>query len=239
MHFLDLTLPTAVENVALDEGLVTAAEEGQVGAVLRIWEQEALAVVLGASGRLFEEIDVSACQRDQVAVARRSSGGGTVLIGRRAVNVSVVLAIESDPKLRAVDTAQAFVMERAATALSAFGTEVLIHGSGDLTVGGRKVAGSAQRRLRRSVLVHASVLCDGFPLELVSRYLREPKRRPAYREDRSLEAFMATLPLDRAAVVHSLREAWGAWEPLPQPPIALGAKLASEKFGRDDWIERL
>ena len=49
MHFLDLTLPTIGENLALDEALLLQAEAGG-GEALRSWEWEQTCVVLGAGG---------------------------------------------------------------------------------------------------------------------------------------------------------------------------------------------
>src|SRR5258705_289501 len=38
MRFLDLTLPAAAENLALDEALLLEAEAGSAGEILRLWE---------------------------------------------------------------------------------------------------------------------------------------------------------------------------------------------------------
>src|SRR5205814_6196494 len=55
MRFLDLTLATPADNLALDESLLLHAEQGHAGEVLRIWEWPARAVVLGSAGRLAED----------------------------------------------------------------------------------------------------------------------------------------------------------------------------------------
>src|SRR5947208_2305701 len=52
MHLLDLTLPTAAENLALDEALLLAAEGGGPE-VLRLWENPSYAVVLGSGGSAY------------------------------------------------------------------------------------------------------------------------------------------------------------------------------------------
>ena len=69
-------------------------------------------------------------------------------------------------------------------------------GSGDLTLGRRKFSGSAQRRLREHILVHASLLYD-FALDRIGRYTLMPPRRPDYRGGRSHEEFVTNLPLPR------------------------------------------
>ena len=47
MDFLNVSLPTLAENVALDEALLLEAEAGGP-ALLRVWEWSQFAVVLGA-----------------------------------------------------------------------------------------------------------------------------------------------------------------------------------------------
>src|SRR5258708_29493370 len=101
MHHLEFTYPSITHNLALDEALLVDAEQGAETAV-RIWESQEWAVVLGASGRWREDIDIEACQADGVTIARRSSGGGTVVIGPGALNVAVVLPIDLAPGLAAV-----------------------------------------------------------------------------------------------------------------------------------------
>ena len=53
LHFLDQTLPTAAENLALDEALVEAAEAGEGPSELfRLWESPQLAAVIGRASQV-------------------------------------------------------------------------------------------------------------------------------------------------------------------------------------------
>ena len=239
---LDATLPDAPSNVALDEALLVEAEEHGGPAVLRTWELGHLAVILGASCRLAENVRAEACRLDGVEVARRSSGGGTVVIGPGALNFSVVLPIAASPELQSVDVAQKFVLARTLEAIRREGVpEAAMLGSGDLTLEGRKFSGSAQRRLRRHVLVHATLLYD-FPLGAIDRYTLMPPRRPTYREDRPHAEFVTNLPLPRGRLMAALRAAW-----LPDEGSARRAEVPEEtlrslvaaKFSKIDWIGRL
>src|SRR5947209_19862954 len=117
MRYLELTLPEIAANLALDEALLVAAEERGAGSVLRIWEPEQTAVVLGASCRWRDDVRVDACRDDGVAVARRSSGGGTVVVGAGTLNVAVILASDAAPGLGSVDVAHRFVLDRLAAAI--------------------------------------------------------------------------------------------------------------------------
>src|SRR2546430_4823585 len=99
MHFLDLTLPSAAENLALDEALLLEAEAGRGGEVLRLWEWPTPAVVLGSACVLRDDVDEDACTAGCVPILRRASGGGTVLLGRGCLCCSLVLSMESAPEL--------------------------------------------------------------------------------------------------------------------------------------------
>ena len=111
MRFLDLTLSTACENLALDEALLLRAEAGDGGEVL-VWEQQRPAVVLGAGCRLTDDVDEAACRADGVPILRRSSGGGTVLLGPGCLLYTLVLDSERTPELAGIRSSYAFILSR-------------------------------------------------------------------------------------------------------------------------------
>lgn len=240
-RYYEGALPGVAANLALDEALLIEADERGAGPALRIWEPDDLAVVLGASGRWRDEVRVEACRADGVAIARRSSGGGTVVIGPGTLNLAVVLPETAAPGLGSVTAAQAYVLGRVARAIRAHGPAVEVLGSGDLVLDRRKFSGSAQRRLRRHFLVHATILYR-FPLGLVGRYTRPPVRQPAYRENRSHDDFLVNLDLARGTLVAAIQ---GAWLPPDHPgvpadiPAPLVGELVRTKFADPGWVERL
>jgi lipoate---protein ligase len=241
LSLLDITLPTVEENLALDEALLCEADLGRAGAMLRFWELPRQAVVLGASRRLAEDVLVQNCLADQVPIARRSSGGGTVLIGPGALNVTVVLPESAAPGLASVPVAQRFVLDRIAAAIGQRGREVEVMGYGDLTSTGLKFGGSAQRRLRNWFFVHCSILYD-FPLDRINRYLKLPERQPAYRRGRSHEDFLRNLDLPRKIIHELIRLAWSPSASLsstPEVPDNRLTTLLSDRFANRSWIERL
>src|SRR5580700_11377586 len=96
---LDQTLPTLAENLALDEALLLDAESGGPE-VLRFWEWPDPAAVLGAGCSLRADIDLDACERDEVPIVRRASGGGAVLLGDGCLIFTLVLRFGRDPSLK-------------------------------------------------------------------------------------------------------------------------------------------
>src|SRR5436305_5723932 len=111
MYFLDRTLPTLAENLALDEALLLQAEAGG-SEVLRLWSWPNLAVVVGAGGRLADEAEVERCASDVVPILRRSSGGGTVLLGPGCLLYSLILSFEREPVLADLLGSYRFILSR-------------------------------------------------------------------------------------------------------------------------------
>ncbi len=236
----DVTLASVAEDLALDEAILIEADEGRGPAVLRFWEPRDYAVILGASRRLRDEVQIEACQADGVPILRRSSGGGTVVIGPGALNVAVVLPETAAPGLSAVGAAQCYVVERIAESIRRAGRPVTVLGHGDLAVDDRKCGGSAQRRLKRWFMVHCSILYQ-FPIERIARYLAIPERQPAYRQGRAHHEFVTNLDLSRQALVGALSGVGfpcGDTFPALDGPLSLLPSLIAEKYANPAWIER-
>jgi lipoate-protein ligase A len=235
MRFLDRTLPTAAENLALDEALLLQAEAGHGGEILRVWEWPALAVVLGSGCKLAEDVDEAACQADAVPILRRSSGGGTVLLGPGCLCFSLVLAFSRDPMLADVRPSYRFILTRLIEALDVPGVEQA--GISDLALDGRKFSGNAQQR-KRNHLLHHGTLLYAFDLGLVGRYLRPPPRQPEYRGQREHAAFLRNLEIPGLDIVQSLRHAWQANEESSDWPKAEVQRLVEEKHATEAWWRR-
>jgi lipoate-protein ligase A len=170
-------------------------------------------VVVGRSTDLAADVRLDICRDDQVPVLRRCSGGGAVVLGPGCLNYAVVLSLVSWPELTNVAASFHLILGRIVAALGISGLSLA--GETDLALDGRKVSGNAQRRGRRALIHHGTLLC-GFDSRLASRYLQQPARQPAYREGRCHAEFMGNLPLS-AATVRARLEA--AWERRPRHPV--------------------
>jgi lipoate---protein ligase len=237
MQFLDLTLPTPEENLALDEALLTLAEQTDGSEVLRLWEVTRPCVVMGCFCRIATDVNEAACAADGVPVRRRVSGGGTVLIGPGCLNFSLVLDMRRRPELNDVSRSHFLILDRITEVLTARAEHVGFDGSSDLCLAGKKFSGNAQRR-RRNWLLHHGTLLYHFPLDLIGRYLREPERQPAYRDQRSHADFVTNLPTDARWLDQGLRMAWAADDPLPAWPRDLTEQLVQSRYSRPEWIRR-
>ncbi len=231
MKYLDITLPTPQHNLACDEALLEAAEAGQGSELLRLWEPAEYFVVLGHANRTRAEVNLVACRKIGLPILRRVSGGGTVLQGPGCLNYALVLRIGD----ASVTTTNRFIMQRhQAVFQELLGQPVAVQGVTDLTIGGRKFSGNAQRRKKQFLLFHGSFLL-GFDLARVERYLAAPSRQPTYRQNRPHREFLTNVPLTAAAIKRALAETWEAVEPLARLPEKEIAVLAAGKYSSDDW----
>jgi lipoate-protein ligase A len=236
MRYLDLTLPGAAANLALDEALLLEAEAGRGGEVLRLWEWPAPAVVLGSGGVLADDVEEAACRADGVPILRRSSGGGTVLWGPGSLLYSLVLRYDREPQLTDLHASYAFILGRVAEAAGG-AAGVRRQGVSDLVLGDRKFSGNAQQR-KRDHLLHHGTLLYAFDLSAVGRYLRPPPRQPEYRGRRDHEAFLCNLPLAAAELRARLRRLWQADELAAGWPEEQVRRLCAEKYEDDAWVRR-
>jgi lipoate-protein ligase A len=235
MHFLEATLPSAEENLALDEALLLESEAGRSGEVLRLWEWPEPAAVLGSACKFTEDVDEAACLADGVPILRRSSGGGTVLLGQGCLCFSLVLRFDRDPMLAEIRPSYRFILTRIAAALHPLAVEQA--GISDLASNGRKFSGNAQQRKRHHLLHHGTLLY-AFDLARVGRYLRLPVRQPDYRANRAHEAFIGNLAISRNDLVSSLRQAWLVDQETETLPVEQVQRLVQEKYATVQWQRR-
>jgi lipoate-protein ligase A len=235
MQYLDLTLPTAVENLALDEALLDEAEASETPAeTLRLWEPPQPMVVVGRSSQFHVEVRLDACRESGIPVLRRPSGGAAIVAGPGCLMYALVLSYRSRPQLRVLSEAHRWVLGRLADALGAFVPGIKCQGTSDLAIAGRKFSGNSVRCRRNHLLYHGTLLYN-FPLELVERCLAMPPRMPDYRKGRPHESFVMNLPLRAETIRTALVEAFGANETCETWPERRTAPLVAEKYSLPEW----
>lgn len=239
MLYLDHTSTTWASNVALDEWLLREASEGRLpGDVLRIWEPGSSGVILGRGSRAAQEIDQEACQRDQIAVVRRCSGGASVVGGPGCLMYALVLGPQHFPAGRRIPDAHRLVLDRMAQSLAQDGHVVRRQGTSDLTWGDgphpRKCSGNSLRWSRSHVLYHGTLLYD-FDVQPVGRWLAHPPREPDYRQGRTHSEFLGNLGLAVGRIRDMLVQCWQADTELSPPTPDRLAELIQTRYENPDW----
>lgn len=236
MTLLDLVLPDAAANLALDEALLLAAEEDGIGEVLRLWESPSLAAIVGAGGSVALDVNRAACEAENVPILRRASGGGTVLLGPGCLGYSLILRTDRAPGLDLIQPSTRYVLNKVLNAIRSVAPEAVVRGTSDLAANGLKFSGNAQQRKRKHFLHHGTLLC-GFDLACVSRLLHSPERQPDYRRDRPHVEFLTNLPATVAELKQLLIAEWQP-EGICEAPLARVEQLIAEKYGCDEWNRR-
>lgn len=232
MKYLDRSLASPQENLALDEALLDEAESRGRLEVLRVWESTRYFVVVGYANRVDSEVNGPACRAAGVPILRRCTGGGTVLQGPGCLNYSLILAIDEDSTVN-VSRTNTFVMERHGKLINALvGEGVAVRGHTDLALGGLKFSGNAQRRRKNHLIFHGTFLLD-FNLALIGKYLRTPSQEPDYRGGRSHEEFLVNLKLPASQVKEALRREWQADGDLDVCPDF--QPLVQSRYGCAEW----
>jgi lipoate-protein ligase A len=248
LHFLNYTSPTPADDLALEEVLHLAVEDGTLPAIWRLWQPAQRAVILGTGQESAKEAHLELARATGVPVLRRHSGGGAVVIGPGAINYSFFFPYALLPGSETIQGATRAALEPIIRTLAAWGLSAQLAGLSDLAVTGadgtlRKIAGNSQARKKNSVVVHGTLLADP-DWAAIEALLRFPSSTPDYRAGRSHREFLTSLR-DHGAPV-SLEEFAGAFAvQLPPDTIRLAAPdasllararaLAAEKYGLDAW----
>jgi lipoate---protein ligase len=238
MQYLELSLPTVAENLALDEALLEEAEaasgEAALRETLRFWELSHPAVVVGRSSRVKGEVRTEVCRQLGIPVLRRISGGASIVAGPGCLMYSLILSYQRRPTIRAIAEAHRQVLDTLGDALSRLSPDVESRGTCDLTLRHLKFSGNSVRCRHNHLLYHGTILYN-FPLDLIERCLAMPPRTPDYRVGRSHDAFVTNLPSDAQNIRRVIAEAWHADEIRTEWPRELVSQLVMEKYATDAW----
>jgi lipoate---protein ligase len=243
MQRFDFTMPSAAENVWLDEWLLDYAE-GAAGDVefLRIWESLRPLVVTGRSSRIEEEVNTAYCTTHKIPVVGRSSGGAAIVAGPGCLMYAVVVSHRLRPELKDITLAHRFVLDRIVSAINSNGVKVKRAGTSDLVIAStnaptsqlKKFSGNSLRVKRTHFLYHGTLLYN-FDLSLIANCLRTPPRQPEYRDARPHQDFVANLPLSKRQLIDALDTAWPTSGALTIGKALRIGQLVDSRFIPKNW----
>ena len=239
-------LPAHVQ-VALEEVLLARLAGGRRAPTLRFWEWAEPALVLGSHQVIANEVDLEAAHALGFTVARRMSGGGTMIVEPgRTITYSLYAPESLVAGLSFVDSF-AFLDAWAVECLRDLGVPAGYRPINDIVSPEGKIGGAAQAR-RRGAVVHHTAIAYKMDTAIVPRLIRigrapvSPRGvRSAAREVSPLERW---LPLSRDEVVQALAACFGRrhdvrpGELLPEELEAARARAAA-KYATPEWIDRV
>lgn len=158
----------AARQMAIDEAIFRRYDEGESVPTFRFFRFKPSAITLGYSQDLHETINVEKCDENDIPYVRRITGGGTVFHDYRGeITYSVVTEkIEGD-----IEESFRQLLEPIMKTLEDYGLEPKFKPYNDILVDGKKISGSAQRRGKKGLLQHGTLMF-ATDLELLSDILR-------------------------------------------------------------------
>jgi lipoate-protein ligase A len=214
-RFLDTGFLNGYENMAIDEAIFISCQQKKSPPTIRIYGWIPPAVSLGFFQSAEKGVDLDACKRRGVDVVRRLSGGRAVLHDRE-LTYALICPEGTPPFGRAVLKAYKAISVCLISALKHLNLDVEWVASRDkytppqsqdktascfsspswyeITVGGKKICGSAQKRGGGALLQHGSLLID-HDAALLAEVLSSRK---------SKEAFLAEICSTTTSINHHL-----------------------------------
>lgn len=238
-RFLDTGPAGGAFNMAVDEALLEEAAQGEP--VLRIFGWQPPAVSFGYGQQPWREVDLDQCRAAGIEVVRRLTGGRAVLHWEELTYSAICR--EDDPQCGGpISHTYRRIGEALVEGLKLFGVEAALERARhralcprergvsepcfaslarwEVKCGGRKLIGSAQRRVRGAILQHGSLLTG-------------PQHR------RLLELLPPGGAVGRAASARRLVEGSTCLQDWVSGPVDLGrlARCLAEGFGRCLGVE--
>ncbi|XP_019057286.1 PREDICTED: uncharacterized protein LOC104825807 [Tarenaya hassleriana] len=170
------------------------------------------AIVMGMSGKPYELLELGSVIRDQIPVIKRFTGGGTVIVDKDTVFVSLICNKDDVPGVQPYPRSLLYlptVLHKVARTICELVRRFLVSGfflvppwkifissfvvfaSPDYVFGDHKFGGNAQSITRNRWIHHTSFLWD-YSVENMA-YLKLPSKAPQYRLERDHTDFVCRM----------------------------------------------
>ena len=261
-RLLETGLADGATNMAIDEAILWAVAEGESRPTLRFYGWQPPCLSIGYSQSMESEVDVGRCREAGVDFVRRPTGGRSILHADELTYS--VIAPQAEPRvaggviesyrrlsvgllagLRSLGlaVAQVEIADDKGESAACFDAP----SNYEITVGGKKLVGSAQVRKKRVVLQHGSLPLEG-DIARIFDFLRVPseERREGLKQElraraTSLELALGySVPFEEVArhlvigfaQALNLRLSPGQ---LSEHELVLAEKLRREKYATREW----
>jgi lipoate-protein ligase A len=226
---------TAGFGLAADEAITRRQGRGQSPPTLRLYTYRSHCALVGRFQRVASEVHLDYCRANGIAVNRRPTGGGAILMGEDQLGVAVMVperaAARSYERTRELfQRFSAGIVE----ALGLLGVAAEYRRKNDVEVRGRKVAGlGIYFDPAGGLLFHASLLVD-LDISLMLQVLRTPFEKISDKEIATVAERVTTLrretgrPLSVGEVRDLVRQAYCR---------SLGISFEAGEFSREELAE--
>ena len=258
-HFLNSGYAQGCYNMAVDEILLRMVQAGHRPTTVRVYGWRPRAISVGYGQHVLRDIDIEKCAREGVDIVRRLTGGRAVLHDEE-VTYSVIASEDDTGIGESVHETYHRIGHALINGLKHLTVEAKLHritttsgrnpscfsstGRYEVVVGGKKLIGSAQRRLDGVILQHGSLLTGASYKEL-TKLLRQDACSALLKEPMSsgttLSDILGNTPLFNR-IADSLRlgfeETFGCHmkeEELSKDELFEVERLRAERYDKDEW----
>jgi len=172
-------------NLAVDEALAkTYLESENTLNTLRFWESDK-AVVIGRFQCVHKEVNLSYCDENGIAIARRFTGGGTVYHDLGNLNYSLRLHQSHEYVPRGLKDLYETFIGSIVKSLNSINVPARFDPVGScIRIGSKKISGTAGWIKRGISFIHGTLLINA-DLESLQESLNPPKEQPVFLRDKT------------------------------------------------------
>jgi lipoate-protein ligase A len=242
---------TASFGLAADECLAQRVGTGEGEPTLRLYTYRSHCALAGRFQNLDNEVQRDYCQMHGIAVNRRPTGGGAIIMGADQLGVTLTLPGRGDDSYSRARELMAQFSTGVVNGLQSLGVAASFRRKNDIEVGGRKIVGlGIYRAPHNGLLFHASLLV-GLNIPLMLRVLKTPFEKISDKEIATVAERVTTVRREigrevelgevRARVADSYAAAFrvslisGDFSGEEQHAIAA---LEREKYLTEEWVNQ-
>jgi lipoate---protein ligase len=169
-------LVSTVDGLAVDDCLAHSVSDQGSPPILHLYRFKRSAIV-GKYQDIEAALKLDRCRELGVEYNRRSTGGGTVIMGERVVALGFGISMNHPRMNRGINAIFRIMSEILIRALKNLGVEAVFRPKNDLEVEGKKIAGlSASSEVGSGILFHCSMLVD-FDIPLMLNIMNVPAEK--------------------------------------------------------------
>ncbi|TQO19709.1 lipoate-protein ligase A [Rhodoglobus vestalii] len=235
-------------QMAMDQVLAEEVASGRRQPTLRMWEWNKPAVVIGSFQSLSNEVDLDNAAKFGFDVVRRISGGGAMFMeAGTVITYSIYAPVELVHGMTFADS-YAFLDEWVIIALKSLGIDASYQPLNDITSPSGKIGGAAQKRLGAGAVLHHVTMSYDMDGEKMVQVLRIGREKMSDKGTKSaakrVDPLRRQTGMERAEIVdrmvETFRGLYGATESkITSDELARAEELVAEKFGTEEWLQRV
>ncbi len=155
LRYIPTIEDTGTRQMAIDEAILRCYDMGLSPPTLRFFRFMPSAITIGYAQYVERVIDTRRCQELGIPFVRRVTGGGTVYHDYKG---EVTYSIVTDKIPGAIEDSFHLLLKPLILTLRDYGLDATFKPYNDILVDGKKISGSAQRRGRKGMLQHGTLM---------------------------------------------------------------------------------